>query len=257
MSGGEPFHEIYLDAGASSLPAGARIGPAVVLPYLMPISPESGKLVRGDMEAQLRVVFASMDRALAAAGCGRGDVARVTLFMSQTSDRTAMNAVFKHWYPDEDARPPHKYVPAKLPAGMAVAAQVIAVPGGVSRAVEVPGIHHGDWMSLGGVCANLVTSSRIFGTDPETGRGSNDAAPHTGIVFANADRLLALSGGGWLDLTQATVFYEGESLRDVILEEWRSREKRDDAALHLIETDLGGQSRDGRLLPRLEIIAVL
>ena len=40
---------------------------------------------------------------------------------------------------------------------------------------KIPGIHHQDWMSLGGRNGGLVTSSRIFGTDPTTGKGSPEA----------------------------------------------------------------------------------
>lgn len=258
MSEGELFQELYLDAAHNSLPAGARIGPVLVAPSLMPVDPATQKLAPEEMEEQLRAVFQNMDRLLAAAGCERSDVARVTLFMRQVSDRAAMNKVYKEWYPDEDARPPHKYVPAELPAGVLVTAQVIAVPGGRARAIEIPGIHHQDWMSLGGLCGNLLTSSRIFGTDPETGKGSQDAEEHTAIVFGNADRLLRLAGGSWQNLTQATVFLGGAELRETVLKQWRQRgsERPYGPALHFIESDLGGQGRGGLMLPRLEILAI-
>src|SRR5438874_9010475 len=162
MTTGELFEELYLDAAHSSLPAGARIGPLIVAPNLMPVDPATGKLVEGEMEEQLRAVFQNMDRLLVQAGGDRSDVAHITLFMRQVSDRSAMNKVYSEWYPDEETRPPHKYVPAPLPEGIHATAQVVAVPGGRSRAIEIEGIHHQDWMSLGGLCANLLTSSRIF-----------------------------------------------------------------------------------------------
>jgi enamine deaminase RidA (YjgF/YER057c/UK114 family) len=179
--------------------------------------------------------------------------------MRQTSDRTALNKVYREWYPDEDERPPNKYLPAALPEGVHVRAQVIAVPGTDARAIEIPGIHHNDWMSLGGINGPLITSSRIFGTDPTTGKGSPEPDGHTAIIFENADRLLALAGGSWSNLTQATVFYQGEQLRDGIMREWRKRgsDREKGPRLNLVETDLGGQARDGVLLPRLEIIALL
>jgi 2-iminobutanoate/2-iminopropanoate deaminase len=259
MSKGEVFQELYLDAERSSLPAGARIGGLVVMPGLMPVDPQTGALVGDDMESQLRAVLQNMDRVLAAGGCTKRDVARVTTFMRQTSDRTALNKVYKEWYANEDERPPNKYLPAELPEGVHVIAQVIALPGSAAKAIEVPGMHHNDWMSLGGINGPLITSSRIFGTDPTTGKGSPEPDSHTAIIFENADRLLALAGGSWTNMSQATVFYQGEHLKDGIMREWRKRgsERENGPRLNLVETDLGGQARDGILLPRLEIIALI
>jgi 2-iminobutanoate/2-iminopropanoate deaminase len=259
MGTGEYFRELYLDATHNSLPAGAKIGPVVVATNLMPVDPATQQVVGSDMEGQLRALFQNMDRVLESGGCSRKDVARVTLFMRQVSDRTAMNKVYKEWYPDEDGRPPHKYVPAELPEGVHVAAQVIALPGRQARAIEIPGIHHQDWMSLGGLTGNLVTSSRIFGTDPATGKGSQDADEHTAIIFNNADKLLELAGGSWANLQQVTAFIGGDELRETVLTQWRKRgsERENGPALHFIETNLGGRSESGPMLPRLEIIALL
>src|SRR5215510_13872129 len=47
---------------------------------------------------------------------------------------------------------------AALPDGIHVVAQIVALPGTAARAIEIPGIHHNDWMSLGGRHGDLVTS---------------------------------------------------------------------------------------------------
>ena len=259
MSGGEVFQELYLDSTKSSLPAGARIGGVVILPGLGPFDPATGEIVGDDMESQLRAVMQNMDRVLESAGCTKHDVARVTTFMRQTSDRTALNTVYREWYPIEDERPPNKYLPAALPERIHVLAQVIALPGKPAKAIEIPGIHHNDWMSLGGRNGDVVPSSRIFGTDPTTGKGSPEADRHTAILFENAERLLALAGGSWDNLSQATIFYQGEHLREHVMREWRTRggDNERSPRLNLVDTDLGGQAREGVLMPRLEIVALL
>ena len=256
---GEHFQELYLSPKTNSLPAGAKIGPLVVAPWLLPVDPATQTPVGGDMEEQLRAVFRNMDIVLQAGGCGRQDVARITLFMRQVSDRTAMNKVMREWYPDETTRPPNKYVDAALPEGVDAAAQVIALPGGGVRDVEVSGIHHQDYMSLGGLCGNLVTTSRIFGTDPATGQSSQDPDEHTSIVFDNAGRILTLAGGGWDNVEQGTVFYWGDGLRPIVEAQWLSHVLDVTGAppLHFVETTLGGRTQNGRFLPRLELIAVL
>jgi hypothetical protein len=60
-------------------------------------------------------------------------------------------------------------------------------------------------------------------------------------------------------LSQATVFYQGEHLRELVMREWRKRgsEHVDGPRLNMVETDLGGQARDGVLMPRIEIVALL
>ncbi|MPZ48612.1 MAG: hypothetical protein GEU75_04740 [Dehalococcoidia bacterium] len=259
MATGELFQELYLDTQHNSLPAAAKVGSVVIAPSLLPVDPQTQKVVDGDLEAQLRAIFQNMDRVLEAGGCTRQDVARVTLYMTQVSDRTAMNKVYAEWYPDENTRPPHKYVPAELPKGILATAQVIAQPGGGVRDIEIPGIHHQDYMSLGGLCGNIVTSSRIFGTDPATGKGSQEPDEHTAIVFGNADTILKMAGGSWDNIAQATAFIGSMELAPTVEKQWKERVKPgNDAPLHFIETSLGGQSRDGKpMLPRLEIVAVL
>src|SRR4029078_12293259 len=108
------------------------------------------------------------------------------------------------------------------------------------KAIEIPGIHHNDWMSLGGINGDLITSSRNFGTDPTTGKGSPEADRHTAILFENADRLLALAGGSRGSLTQVTIFYQGEHLREHVLNEWRTRsgDRDNSPRLNFIDTDL-------------------
>ena len=255
----DAFRDLYLDPVRNSMPAGARIGPVVLAPRLLPLDPANGKVIGSDMEDQLRAVLQNMDRLLGAAGCDRRQVARVTFAMRQVRDRAAMNRVYREWYPDEDLRPPNKYVPAELPDGIHVGAQIIAVPGAEARAIEIPGIHHGDWMSMGGLTGRLVTSSRIVGSDPETGAGSREPAAHTANVFRNAERLLELAGGSWDSLQQATAFIGSDALREPVLAQWRSRgsERPGGHVLHFVESNLANPPGEPPLLPRLEIIAIV
>lgn len=260
MSTGEIFQELYLAPQQNSLPAGVRVGPVLFSHALLPVDPATQKVVPGDMEAQLRAVFQNMDGFLTAAGASQSDVAHITLFMAQVSDRTAMNAVYKTWYPDPNNRPPHKYVPVALPEGVLAAAQVIAVPGSARKVIEVPGIGHQDWMSMSSLQGNLVSSSRIFGTDPATGKGSQDADEHTAIVFRNADAVLQLAGGSWDNVTQVTAFIGGAELRATVEQQVQQRVGAGDKlALNLLETNLGGQTAPGGrpMLPRIEVLAVL
>src|ERR1041385_5555024 len=46
---------------------------------------------------------------------------------------------------------------------------------------------------------------------------------HTQLIPESSARLLALARGSWANLNQATIFYQGEHLREHVLQEWRAR----------------------------------
>ncbi len=53
----------------------------------------TGALVGGDVVAQARFVFGELERTLAAAGCSPGDVTKVSVFLTDVSDRPRINPV--------------------------------------------------------------------------------------------------------------------------------------------------------------------
>lgn len=62
-----------------------------------------GRLAAGGVVAQARQVFANMGLVLAAAGCGFGDVVKVTVFLTDVDDRPLINPVRQDVF--GDARP--------------------------------------------------------------------------------------------------------------------------------------------------------
>jgi 2-iminobutanoate/2-iminopropanoate deaminase len=69
-----------------------RAGELLFISGCVPIDGE-GRLVPGDVVVQARQVFANIEAVLAAAGAGFGDVVKVTLFLLDVDDRTAVNTV--------------------------------------------------------------------------------------------------------------------------------------------------------------------
>lgn len=249
MSTGELFQEVYLCPEHNSLPAGVRLGPMLFAPNLVSDDPCTGVLRGGGLDSQLRGAFDNMDRFLSAAGAGREHVARVTVFMTDLSERQLLNVVWSELYPDPNDRPPHKYVPAVLPEGVLAAVQVMALVAAPRRVLAVPGLVHGDPMSMGALTGNLVTSSRIF-----AGRRVEDADEHTAILFESVRTLLQQAGGDLSNLTQVTAFIGGPEYRDSVEEAWRrlTGSGADAARLHMLETNLGGGAA-----PRVEILGLL
>jgi 2-iminobutanoate/2-iminopropanoate deaminase len=86
-----------------------------------------------DFAGQLRAAIHNLQGLLGRTGTTVGEVAHVTVFLADLADKEPLNLVWSELYPDPSGRPPHSYVPAKLPAGELVRLAVIAVPGGRAR----------------------------------------------------------------------------------------------------------------------------
>ncbi len=111
--------------------APAAIGPysqAVVAGNLLfvsgqiPLEPESGELVGGDIENQTRRVLDNLKAIIQAAGADMDRVVKTTIFLADMNDFTAVNGVYA------------EYFKATLPARATV--QVAGLPKGVPVEIE-------------------------------------------------------------------------------------------------------------------------
>jgi enamine deaminase RidA (YjgF/YER057c/UK114 family) len=233
-----------------SPPVGARLGSIVYAPSITAADPVSGRIARGTREEQIRAALENMDRFLDAAGIGRSQVARVAFYLNDVVNRDDLHRVWEEWYPDPPDRPPHIYLPVALPAGCEVMVQVIAVVAGERRVIEVPGIRHGDPMSMGALTGQLVTSSRVMaGRD---GPRDDSVAEWTRACFENVETLLRKGDSGWPAVRQLTAYVSDAGFGESVEREWRSRVGEGPGRLDIRESFLG---RD-LLLPRLLVLAV-
>jgi reactive intermediate/imine deaminase len=80
-----------------------RAGELLFISGVVPVDGE-GRLVGGeDVVAQATAVFESLGRVLSAAGAAPGDVAKVTVFLTDVDDRARINPVRQAFF--GDARP--------------------------------------------------------------------------------------------------------------------------------------------------------
>jgi enamine deaminase RidA (YjgF/YER057c/UK114 family) len=202
ISGSPAVREIFTDPTSSPVPAAVMIDNLFFAPSLAPATGD-------DFTSQLRSALQRMDDTLAAAGLNRDAVAHVSVYFPSMDLKPLLNEVWSEWFPDPNDRPPHIYVPDTLPPGCQVQLQVFAVRDAQPRQVlEIPGIKHGDPMSMGMRSAEQVFSSRVFGTDPATGRTPDEPESQAAVVFANVCALLAQAGGGPDALSQVNVFVD-------------------------------------------------
>jgi 2-iminobutanoate/2-iminopropanoate deaminase len=103
-----------------------RAGGLLFISGQIPLDPESGEVVNGDVSAQTHRVMRSLGAILEAAGAGFDDVVRTTVFLTDLGDFARVNEVYGSYF--------------TAPAPTRATVQVAALPKGVS--VEIDAIAH-------------------------------------------------------------------------------------------------------------------
>ncbi len=91
----------------------------------IPLDPQSGQLVEGDIRAQTERVLANLQAVLQAAGSSLAAVVKTTVYLADLNDFAAMNEVYGRFFPDQ---PPARATVqvARLPKGARVEIDLIA-----------------------------------------------------------------------------------------------------------------------------------
>jgi enamine deaminase RidA (YjgF/YER057c/UK114 family) len=135
-----------------------------------------------------------------------------------------------------------------LPPRQLVRLQVFGVRNAQRLVLDIPGMAHGDPMSMGVRMGDLVFSSRIVGTNTATGITPPDPHEQARLAFDNVRTLLSNAGATPADLTQILAFITDEVDRE---------------AIHRAVGELGANTKflnahlPGGATVRLEVIASL
>lgn len=78
--------------------AALRVGSLLFISGQVPVDPDTGALVEGDIAAQTRQVLRNMGVLLDAAGLSYADVARTTVFLADMDDFAAMNEAYRAFF---------------------------------------------------------------------------------------------------------------------------------------------------------------
>ena len=122
---------IYVDgfAHANPLPAACRIGPFVFSGAITGRDPET-KEMPPDLDAQCVNLFRHVRQIVAAAGGTTDDIAKMTVWLEDFRDRTALNREWEATFPDSDSRPARHALAATFDGGMLVQCDFTAVING-------------------------------------------------------------------------------------------------------------------------------
>ncbi len=98
-----PAHKTVINV--PELPAGPPYSHAIAangflfVSGVVPLDPATGKVVDGDLEAQMHRVFETLKMVLAAGGATLDDVVKVSVYLQNPSDFAAMNAIYATYFP--------------------------------------------------------------------------------------------------------------------------------------------------------------
>ncbi len=105
---------------------GIKAGGFLFLSGQIPLTPETGELVLGDIKVQAERVLENLAQILAAAGTSFEQVVKTTIFLTDMGNFAAVNEVYARYFP---ANPPARacVAVAQLPRGVAVEIEAIAI----------------------------------------------------------------------------------------------------------------------------------
>lgn len=94
----EIIHSDRAPAAIGPYSQAVRVGDTVYLSGQIPLDPDSGLLVQGDISTQARRAFDNLTAVCEAAGGSLGHIARLGLYLTDLGDFAAVNAVMAEYF---------------------------------------------------------------------------------------------------------------------------------------------------------------
>ncbi len=118
---------IYIKGFAHSnpIPAACQIGDLLVSVIITGVDPGSGKMP-STMDEQCAFMFQHIRAVVEAGGCNIQDIAKITIWLADRSDRRAVNHEWLSMFPDPDDRPARQTMETKLNDGKLVQCDFLA-----------------------------------------------------------------------------------------------------------------------------------
>jgi 2-iminobutanoate/2-iminopropanoate deaminase len=107
------------------VPAACRIDNVVYSGAIVGTDKEHG--TTRDLDEQVTVMFQRLREIVAAAGCDLADIVKLTLWMADRSDRSAVNREWTAMFPDPEDRPARHVVQIELDEATLIQCDFVAV----------------------------------------------------------------------------------------------------------------------------------
>ncbi len=77
-----------------------RFGNLIFASGQIPIEPETGKILKGDIKGQTKLILENLNNVLAAGGSSLDNVLRTTIFLTDLEDYPAVNETYAQYFND-------------------------------------------------------------------------------------------------------------------------------------------------------------
>lgn len=108
------------------IPNASRIGNMVMSGVILGRNTETGETPE-TLEGQCAAVFGYMKDTVEAAGGSPDDILKVTVWLKNPGDRTALNAEWTKMFPDPDSRPARHVLPDMLDSPFLISCDFTAI----------------------------------------------------------------------------------------------------------------------------------
>jgi 2-iminobutanoate/2-iminopropanoate deaminase len=128
MTDRKVIHSVLAPQAIGPYSQAVRTGDLIFVSGQIPLDPQTGELVAGDIGAQTERVLQNVQAVLESAGSAMAHIVKTTVFLADIADFAAMNEVYGRFFPND---PPARsaFQVAALPKGARVEIEVVAQAG--------------------------------------------------------------------------------------------------------------------------------
>lgn len=192
---------IQLPGAPEGLPfsTAVQVGNVLYLSGQIGTLPDTRQLVAGGITPEVRQTLENIKRTLEQSGSSIDRVFKCTVFLLDINDFTAMNEVYRTYFPKD---PPARSTVAGSGLALGARAEIECLAARESQAIQPGGM-----LSAAMRVGNLLYLSGQLGTNPETRQlAPGGIGPETRQVLENIKRLLEQTGSSMDRVVKCTVF---------------------------------------------------
>ena len=196
-----------------------QMGDLVYTSGVIGVDPTTGALGDGP-ERQFDLAYANLKALMDKAGAGVNAIGLVNVFIPGADYRQYINKGWLTLFPDENDRPARKTNHVKLPDGVFVQLQAVAVAGQRRQRIEIPGLAHRDPLPMGSRLGNMVFSSVIAPQDPADGSNVKGPIEQIQRCFDNTKIFMEQAGGSLDDVIHMWAFMSDFTYQPDMVDIW-------------------------------------
>jgi len=199
-------------------------GDTVFLSGLVPRRGSDNALVKGDVEAQTRVIFENAKAILGTAGLTYSDVVSARIFLTSASTFDRMNGIYRTYFPSDPPARATVMTPLASPDFL-IEITMTAVKGPPRVAVVAPNADGTPGRPNPNLSSAIGAGPRLFlsGMLGVLPGNASDAASQTAETLSRLERTMAVAGFGWPHVGDSVVYVTDMSTATAVVEIFKTK----------------------------------